>query len=233
VSQTESALVEVAREGYLPNRANAATQLAFDLGAELTPISLDLNVPDLSYGDWENLGRIVGFVGNAWQWWVGDWLNFGEALFGEDAAQAVEAVPADRYDLARRITGKDQATLQNIRSVCSRVPKDRRRAELYFTHHAKVSSLEPDEQVRWLQRAIDESWTAHELADAIRESNSPPPQDALFDGTPGGGDGGMSLSDRRDEVLTLVYRQSQPLTDGDYRLPSEVYSQVGAVLGEA
>lgn len=215
----------------VPTNGAAATQLAFDLGADLTPTSLDLRAADISYQDWENIGRAVGFVGNAWQWWVGDWLAVGEVLFGEEAAQAVDDRPS-RYDLARRITGKDQGTLQNIRSVCGRVPKANRRQELDFTHHVKVASLEPDEQVEWLQRAIDEQWSTAELAAAIKEMKNPATDPDLDDPSPGPGAPEVSRSELRDAALALVYQQSQPLSDGDYRLPSEVYAQVGAALGE-
>lgn len=214
----------------VPTNGAAATQLAFDLGADLTATSMDLRVPNPSFQDWENMGRAVSFVGNAWQWWVGDWLVIGETLFGEEAAQAVDDHET-RYDIARRVTGKPQGTLQNIRSICARVSKDRRRAELDFTHHEKVASLDPDEQTFWLNKAVDETMTTAELAAAIRELKKGTPEPET-DPEPGPGGDRISRSEQRDTVLYLVYQQSQPLSDGDYKIPSEVYAQVAAAVGE-
>lgn len=215
----------------VPTNGAAATQLAFDLGANLTATSMDLRIPDPTYQDWENMGRAVSFVGNAWQWWVGDWLIIGEALFGEESAQAVDD-RSSRYDLARRITGKDQGRLQNIRSVCNRVPKATRRPELDFTHHEKVAALDPDDQVRWLQRAVDETLNTSELAQAIKDEKhgyvEPDP-----DPDPGPAAApDVSRSERRDQALSLVYQEAQPTSDGDYLIPADVYAQVAAALGE-
>lgn len=215
----------------VPTTGASATQLAFDLGADLTATSMDLRIPNPSFLDWENMGRAVSFVGNAWQWWVGDWLIIGEALFGEEAAQAVDDHES-RYDIARRVTGKPQGTLQNIRSVCARVSKDRRRQELDFTHHEKVASLDPDDQVFWLQKAVEDTMTTAELAAAIREFKKGEPEPEASDPEPGPGETRISRSEQRDTVLYLVYQQSQPLSDGDYKIPSEVYAQVAAAVGE-
>jgi hypothetical protein len=229
----ETALVAAAREGYLPNRGNAATQLAFDLGADLTATSMDLRIANPSFEDWENMGRAVSFVGNAWQWWVGDWLVIGESLFGEEAAQAVDDHES-RYDIARRVTGKPQGTLQNIRSVCARVSKERRRAELDFTHHEKVASLDPEDQIFWLEKAVEEKMTTSELASAIRDfkKGATPEDEPETDPEPGPGESKVSRSEQRDTVLYLVFQQAQRLSDGDYKLPSEVYAQVAAAVGE-
>lgn len=208
-----------------------ALQRAHELGAEFRTIGMDITNPDLSYDEYEEIGRILGDISTGWRWNIGDWLIVGEALFGEEAAQAIDD-RASRYDLARRVTGLDQGTLQNIRSVCSRVPRENRRSELDFTHHTKVASLEPDEQAVWLQKAIDETWSTSELAAAIKDEKhpdgTPPTEQPQWTPEPPE----VSLSELRDEALALVYRQAQPLSDGDYRLPAEVYARVGAALGE-
>lgn len=210
-----------------------AAQLAFGLGADLTPVSLTLNNPSISYIDWENIGRCIGFVGNAWQWWVGDWLNFGEMKFGEESAQAVDTQES-RYDIAKRITPVDQGRLQNIRSVCGRVAASRRRVELTFSHHEEVAALDPEEQVVWLQRAVTNQLTRAELRQAIRDEKNPPEPDP--DPVPpanGGDDGdGPTRTEQLLKAAQLVYQQAQSTSDGAYLVPQSAMAQLAAALGE-
>lgn len=217
----------------VPTNGAAATKLAFDLGAELTPVSLKLNDPNLTFTDWENIGRCIGFVGNAWQWWVGDWLNHGEGLFGEESAQAVDTNES-RYDIAKRITPVDQGRLQNIRSVCGRVAASRRRVELTFSHHEEVAALDPDEQNVWLARAVTSAWTRAELRQAIRDEKNPPEPDPEPEPGNGGGDGddGPTRAEQLLKAAQLVYQQAQSTSDGAYLVPKSAMAQLAAALGE-
>lgn len=206
-----------------------ALQLALELGATLEPTGLTLSGPELTYENWEQLGRAIDIFGNAWQWWVGDWLNFGEALFGEDSAQAVDGDPQSRYDVAHRVTSLEVGSLMNIRSVCAKVAKSRRRGELRYSHHVVVASLEPDEQTEWLQRAITNGWTRDELRSELKAALDPPADPAP---EPGAGGDNKTPSERIEEAARLVYRQAQPAGDGEYRVSAEAMVQLGAALGE-
>jgi hypothetical protein len=219
-------------EKQRPLSGAAATELALRLGVGLSPVGLVFSRADLSYDEWENLGRAVGFIGNAWQWWVGDWLNVGEMLFGQDSANAVDDVKQTRMDLAQRITGKDPGTIANIASICNRVSKEVRRQELDFTHHAKVSPLDPEEQRHWLQLAIDNEWSTSDLAAAIKEAKQGTPE-IEEESDPSPGPGGVSLSERLDEIANAIYRASQPTSHGTAEYPIELLSQLGTVLGYA
>lgn len=201
----------------------AALAAAAALGANFTTTSLEIDDVDLPYEHWENIGRMIGFVGNAWQWWVGDWLNWGETVYGEDAAQAVDDRPS-RYDLARRITGKDQGYLQNIRSTCAKVAKERRRAELDFTHHIAVAALEPDDQSAWLDRGVVEQLSVSEMRTAIKQSRDPgapvaEPEPPMPE---------VSRCERLEEVLTLILIQAQETPDG-WLIPAEAMAQARAL----
>jgi hypothetical protein len=75
-------------------------------------------------------------------WWVGDWIRYGSAHWGE------------KYAEAARVTGLDAKTLRNIAYVASRFDLSRRRDNLSWTHHAELAALVPDQQDEWLDRAL-------------------------------------------------------------------------------
>src|SRR6059058_5382190 len=95
---------------------------------------------DLSLLEWSHSGRRLGVIGRAAGWWIGDWLNYGNARFGE------------RYVRAARITGYDVQTLMNMVYVASRFEPSRRRDNLSWSHHAELAALEPEKQDHWLER---------------------------------------------------------------------------------
>ena len=52
----------------------------------LSKTALVIDRPDLPFEQFEALGVHLGVVGTAVKWWQGDWLMYGEALYGELAA---------------------------------------------------------------------------------------------------------------------------------------------------
>lgn len=215
-----------------PNRG--AIQLLLDLEVEgkADATSLTLTDPDMEYTTWEALGRFLGKIDVRTRWYIGDWLNFGEALYGEESAQAVEATAKDRYSEIERVTGLDHQTILNIQSLCRRVKKAQRRADLGFWIHMAVAPLEPEEQDVWLERAKENGWTRAELTQAIKDAKNPPAQQALP--VSGGSDPepGVTRSERLELAARLVYQQAQSTTDGAFIVPSEPMAQLAAALGE-
>ena len=112
--------------------------------------------PALRYEDWIEQGRKLGLIGRSVGWWIGDWLMYGNAAYGE------------RYARAARVTGYDVQTLMNMVYVASRVETSRRRENLSWSHHAEVAALTPEEQDRWLDRAEIDRLSVRCLRDAIR-----------------------------------------------------------------
>jgi hypothetical protein len=96
---------------------------------------------DVTYEEWEDIGYQLARVGKGWQWWVGDWINFGEKKYGETYKAAIEA------------TGLKIQACKNIASVCRAFELSRRRDVLSFNHHAEVQGLEPNEQDELLAEA--------------------------------------------------------------------------------
>jgi hypothetical protein len=96
----------------------------------------------LEHPEWVAAGRRLGAIGRSNQWWMGDWLRYGAAKWGE------------KYVEASRITGYDVGSLRNMASLATQFSLSRRRDNLTWCHHAAVASLEASEQDYWLDRAI-------------------------------------------------------------------------------
>lgn len=127
----------------------------------ITPTALILP-PDTSYDQCESLAGMLGQLHRTSQWLIGDLLNHIERVYGETYAQAAE------------ITGLSKGALMNYTSVCSRIPRSRRRANVAFSTHMEVAYLEPDEQEHWLKEAAAHKWTKEELR-AARKVADPTP----------------------------------------------------------
>lgn len=110
----------------------------------------------MSLRQWIVDGHRLGTIGRGVTWWIGDWLQFGNAKFGE------------RYVRASRITGYDVQTLMNLVYVASRFEPPRRRQELSWSHHAELAALDVDEQERWLSRAQAERLSVRDLRAELR-----------------------------------------------------------------
>jgi hypothetical protein len=97
-------------------------------------------------------------------------------------------------------TGADSRRLLECSRVAEFFPKELRREALGFEHHAEVLSAFPDDLAlanRWLDRAVENGWSAGELRRKIRESRvvAPPPEP--------GSAAGSSDVDRRLNDVTL------------------------------
>jgi hypothetical protein len=127
---------------------------------KITAVSLTLP-KHLTYDQWAAIGPRIARVKRFTSWAISDWLNYGEARYGETYAQAVEA------------TGFQPDYLAILKYVASRVDPSRRRESLPFGHHRLVASLEPEEQEKFLQEAESNGWTHDELRQAIRLKDAP------------------------------------------------------------
>ena len=56
---------------------------------------------------WMEHGQRLRRLGTGANWWVGDWIRYGNARYGE------------RYKLATKLTGYDKQTLMNFAYVAS------------------------------------------------------------------------------------------------------------------
>jgi hypothetical protein len=136
---------------------------------ERTPTSLRL--PEgLAFEDWLDMGRPLLAAAESVQWWVGDWLTYGERAYGA------------QYTAAAEETQLDPGTLANLAWVAQSVPPDRRRPSLTWSHHRAVAALDADQQDRLLDEATSASWPKRDLEAAVRRvrggDTAPPPPPA-------------------------------------------------------
>jgi hypothetical protein len=118
----------------------AAPVMAAHPPTALTPTSWAAG-RDLAVGEWVEQGRCLGAIGRASAWWIGDWVRYGSARYG------------DKYAAASRVTGYDAQSLMNMAYVASRFDAGRRRPGLSFSHHAELAGMPPEDQELWLDRA--------------------------------------------------------------------------------
>lgn len=119
-----------------------------------TGLALDSEKVDLEA--WGKIGAFLGGLSRANSWWCADWLNHGEAAYGEKHSQHIEA------------TGLAFKTLANMSNVGRKVDSSRRRDSLSFAHHAAVAKLDPENQTHWLETAEREGLTRGELRASIK-----------------------------------------------------------------
>ncbi len=126
-------------------------------GGSLTAAGLQINV-EMPYDQYESLLVFLSSVHRRSAWALGDALLYGESLYGE------------RYAQAASLTGFSEQYLQNLVSICRRVPRQRRQPMLSMGHHDVVARMEPQDQTEWLERAVAERWTRQDLRARVDEA---------------------------------------------------------------
>lgn len=111
-----------------------------------------------TFDEWAHAGAVLKQIGGAVQFWLGDWLAFGEGRYGERVAQALEASPYE------------EGTLRNCAYVARAIPPSRRREAVPFAIHQEVAPLPPAEQDHWLAKAEAEQCSRADLRTAIRRA---------------------------------------------------------------
>lgn len=146
------ALALVGREGA---ETDGEGIISLAPGIEATKTSL--TIPEgTSFEEWEAVGGKLRQVYGAAQWWVGDWLNFGERKYGEISSQALEV-------------GAVAQTWRTCKWVASRFELSRRHDNLTFSHHREVAALDPDEADALLLQAEVSNWTILELREKLKQ----------------------------------------------------------------
>lgn len=110
----------------------------------------------LSQEDIANMLEIAGDVANAQQWLQGDIVNYARSTNNDAWINLLS------HKLAI-------GTLNNRASVAAKIPRERRRIGLSFSHHTAVAKLDEAEQEYWLNKAVDERMTRDVLRDAIKK----------------------------------------------------------------
>lgn len=104
----------------------SSTGLQFDDGATLE--------------QWEEVGDYLTRVGGAVNWWIGDWLLYGEG----------RPEWGDKYEEAIERFGRKYDSIAQVKSVSKNIEFCTRVQDLSWAHHRAVASLPPKEQKNWL-----------------------------------------------------------------------------------
>ena len=137
------------------------TELVLSPQCRLTKTCLILD-PKTTEREWLTIGKTLKTVEKSLQFWVGDWVLFGARRWFIDS---------DRYDKAEEATGFEHSTLKVFASVAKNVAPLVRTNALSFQHHQLVAPLEPDNQKKWLDLAVENGWSTRQLRDEIRDAN--------------------------------------------------------------
>jgi hypothetical protein len=111
---------------------------------------------ELTYEEWESIGAELFRVDQAWQWWVGDWINYGEKKYGQT------------YEQALALTDKSYGTIADVAAISKEFEFTRRRA-ISFSHHKEVRGLELEQQDRILDQAEREGKPLKWVRDRVKE----------------------------------------------------------------
>ena len=116
--------------------------------------------PELELSEWLLCGRRIARMQSASNWWIGDWVRYGNVKYGQ------------RYERAAKVVGYDPQTLMNMAYVSSRFPDSRRRAALSWSHHAELAALPEPDQETWLDLLEREPMSVRSLRDEMRRTIS-------------------------------------------------------------
>lgn len=89
------------------------------------------------------------------QFWIGDMVNLGESLYGEEAAQHIDH---ERFS---------EETVRSCAFVAKKVAPNERQYAQSFSHCQVVATLKPAEQRKWLEKSRQEGWSVGKLRTEI------------------------------------------------------------------
>lgn len=106
--------------------------------------------------EWKGPLQFALWCQRASPWWIGDMINAGEDLFGEEFGE---------------VCGHTLSTemVSRYASVARRVPPQNRRAALSWSAHAAAARLPHDQQRRVLAQAEREGWNSDELRRRVQQ----------------------------------------------------------------
>ena len=110
--------------------------------------------PQLS--EWQGPLQFALWCQRASPWWIGDMINAGEDLYGEDFAEVCGGTLSTEM-------------VSRYASVARRVPAKNRRPNLSWSAHAAVARLPHDQQRKVLAEAERQGWNSEDLRKKVQE----------------------------------------------------------------
>ena len=120
----------------------------------ISPVGMQIS-SELSFEEWSELATSIGQAARSIGFIIGDWLVYGQSLFGTEGF-AEKRVDAASYQLAINATGLDLSTLQNYAYVSRNIPFSLRTERLSWEHHRIVAKLPEVEQQEWIDACLAE-----------------------------------------------------------------------------
>ncbi len=111
----------------------------------------------LSLDEWAATGFAISQMTKSITWWLGDWIVYGESLYGEKSAQFIDA---EQFQ-------PDQ--VRYARWVATEFPPSRRRYEVGVSYYAAVRTLPEPQQDELLEAASQHVISRDELRQAVRK----------------------------------------------------------------
>ena len=132
----------------------------------------NLIIPEnTDFNEWKIIGSQLKNIDGAIQFWVGDWINFGEHHF-EDKYLVAMAATGYNYETLRTqgyVAARFQTAPRGINTSPELSDLARRHEDLSWTHHREVASLSTEVANRLLDKAETEHLSHRELAAEVRE----------------------------------------------------------------
>ena len=115
-----------------------------------------LVIPELyTFDQWKTLGDVLRTIEKANQFWVGDWVNFGDDKFPDMVKQTAEEL------------GYDIQTIRSYARVARKFVNAPRGAS--FSHYEAVASLAGPVADRLIEEAVSNKLSVRELEAEVRE----------------------------------------------------------------
>ena len=124
-------------------------------GEWLAETGLDLP-PGLPFERWLAVGDHLKRLEKGVQFWIGDWINYGESEYGERYAQAIEE------------TGYTHGALRNMAWVAREIPPSSRDDNLTFSHHRILAGVEPEKRDEYRQALKETPMSVGELTGRVK-----------------------------------------------------------------
>jgi N6-adenosine-specific RNA methylase IME4 len=140
----------------IPTAIIEVTRKTLELGAfRLTATELVVRGAP-AFDEWRRCGALLQRIEGAIQWWIGDWLNYGEQQW------------RDRYGAAADATKIDPGTLRNYAYVAKHVSPSLRSDKVAYSIHKEIAPLAPETQSAILERAEAEDLSVSDVRELIR-----------------------------------------------------------------
>jgi hypothetical protein len=121
-----------------------------EIGFQITVTGLQVQGKP-TYEQWVEQGRELWYAKQSIQWCIGDWINYGEHVYGEKYSQAIDA------------TDYSPQTLMNYAYTCRTIEPTARRENVSFSSHSEVASLDPLSRTQALDKLENKEWTREDV----------------------------------------------------------------------